>query len=121
MENQSLAKILEDLKSAGLIYNDADFCRKTGIKPSHISEIKTGKKPLTGYMMKRIEEAFPDFFNVGEDKEYGQGADISRLVDVIVAQNDTIKAMAATKDEQIASLLSIVEAMTGAEKKAAAS
>lgn len=63
MDNQTLIEILEGLKKAGLIYNDADFSRQTGIKPSHISEMKTGKKPFTGYIRRRIEETFPDFFN----------------------------------------------------------
>ena len=34
MDNQTLIKTLEDLKNAGFYYNDADFCRKTGM-PSH--------------------------------------------------------------------------------------
>ena len=120
MENQTLIELIEALKDAGLIHSDADFCRKTGFGRSCVSEMKSGKKPFTGKSRKIVEDAFPEFFNKVEDEEDGRG-DISRLVDVIVEQNDTIKAMAATKDEQIASLLSIVEAMTGAEKKAAAS
>lgn len=63
MDNQTLIKIIEDLKEAGLIYNDADFSRKTGIKASFVSEMKAGKKPFTGVTRKRIEETFPDFFN----------------------------------------------------------
>ena len=63
MDNQLLIKIIEDLKQAGLIYNDADFSRKTGIKASFVSEMKAGKKPFTAATRRKIEETFPDFFN----------------------------------------------------------
>lgn len=63
MENQTLIKIIEDLKNAKLVYNDADFCRKTGFQPSFVSEMKAGKKPFTELSRKKIEEAFPDFFD----------------------------------------------------------
>lgn len=55
--------MLEGLKNAGLVYNDADFCRKVGIKASFLSEMKAGKKPFTTATRVRIEETFPDFFN----------------------------------------------------------
>ena len=63
MENQTLIKIIEDLKNAKLVYNDADFCRKTGLQPSFVSEMKAGKKPFTELSRRKIEEAFPDFFD----------------------------------------------------------
>ena len=44
MENQDFIKLLEDLKKAGLIYNDADLCNKVGFSRSHISEIKAGNR-----------------------------------------------------------------------------
>ena len=47
MENQDFIKIIEGLKSAGLVYNDADFCKKVGLSRSHVSEIRKGKKPCT--------------------------------------------------------------------------
>ena len=62
MENQELAKIIEGLKEAKLIYNDADFCRKTGIQPSFLSEMKSGRKPFTTKSRRIVEETFPDFF-----------------------------------------------------------
>lgn len=63
MENQSLIEILEGLQNAGFIYNDADFCRKTGIKHSFVSDMKSGKKPFTPQTRKKIEEIFPDYFH----------------------------------------------------------
>ena len=63
MENQTLIKIIEDLKNAKLVYNDADFCRKTGLQPSFVSEMKAGKKPFTELSRRKIEEAVPDFFD----------------------------------------------------------
>lgn len=78
MENQDFIKLLEDLKNAGLIYNDADFSRKTGLQPSFVSEMKTGKKPFTGKCRRIVEESFPDFFNrktvqmTGDEPTLGQ-------------------------------------------------
>ena len=45
MENQTLTKVIEELKNAGIVHSDADFCRKTGFKPSFVSEMK-GEKSL---------------------------------------------------------------------------
>ena len=38
MENQEFIKLIEDLKTAGLVYNDADLCRKVGCTKSFLSE-----------------------------------------------------------------------------------
>ena len=46
MEYQTITEIIEALKSAKIVYNDADFCRKTGLQPSFVSEMKAGKKPF---------------------------------------------------------------------------
>ena len=62
MEYQTLIELMEALKNAGFIYNDADFCRKTGLQASFVSEMKAGKKPFTGLSRRKIEETFPDFF-----------------------------------------------------------
>lgn len=45
------------------MYNDADFCRKTGLQPSFVSEMKTGKKPFSDLSRRKIEETFPEFFD----------------------------------------------------------
>lgn len=63
MEYQTITELIEALKMAGKVYNDADFARKTGLKQSFVSEMKSGKKPFTGATRKKIEETFPDFFN----------------------------------------------------------
>lgn len=63
MEYQTLIETLEGLKNGGFIYNDADLCRKLHCSKAFLSEMKTGKKPFTGYIRRRIEETFPDFFN----------------------------------------------------------
>ena len=62
MEYQTITEIIEALKSAKLVYNDADFCRKTGLQPSFVSEMKTGKKPFSDLSRRKIEETFPEFF-----------------------------------------------------------
>lgn len=62
MEYQTITEIIEALKSAKIVYNDADFCRKTGLQPSFVSEMKTGKKPFSDLSRRKIEETFPEFF-----------------------------------------------------------
>lgn len=63
MENQDFIKLLEDLKNANFVYNDADFCRKVGLSKSFLSEMKTGKRTISQQTVARIRETFPDFFN----------------------------------------------------------
>lgn len=118
MENQEFIKLIEDLKTAGLVYNDADLCRKVGCTKSFLSEMKNGRRVITEQFVTRLHNTFPDFFNIETGKNENK-TDVSRLVDVIMAQNETIGRMADTKDAQIASLLSIIEALSGAEKKSA--
>lgn len=62
MDNQTLIKTLEALKNMGFIYNDADFCRKTGMSKTFLSEMKAGKRTITQQTVTRIRETFPDFF-----------------------------------------------------------
>ena len=63
MEYQTFIKLLEDLKNEGYIYNDSDFCRKTGMAKSFVSEMKAGKRGITEQSVQRIKETFPDFFD----------------------------------------------------------
>ena len=63
MEYQTITEIIEALKSAKIVYNDADFCRKTGLQPSFVSEMKAGKKPFSDLSRRKIEETFPEFFD----------------------------------------------------------
>lgn len=115
MEYQTFSELLDVLKNEGLIYNDADFCRKTGLKPSFVSEMRAGKKPFTGLTRKKIEETFPDFFNVKID---APAPDVAHLLTIMEGDRELIREMARRKDEEIDRLLSIVEAVTGAQKKA---
>lgn len=62
MDNQTLIETLEALKDGGFVYNDADFCRKTGMAKSFLSEMKSGKRVITEQTVQRIRETFPDFF-----------------------------------------------------------
>lgn len=66
MENQTLIKLLEDLKNNGFIYNDSDLCRKLGCSKSFLSEMKAGKRTITQQFVTRLHEAFPEFFNPKE-------------------------------------------------------
>ena len=80
MENQTLIKTLEDLKKAGFIYNDTDFCRKTGMAKSFLSEMKMGRRPITEQTVQRIRETFPDFF---EPKVVPMESDVAHLLRIV--------------------------------------
>lgn len=62
MDNQTLIETLESLKKRGFVYNDADFCRKTGMSKTFLSEMKAGKRTITQQTVTRIHDTFPDFF-----------------------------------------------------------
>lgn len=110
MENQEFTKLLQDLKNGGFIYNDSDLCRKLGCSKSFLSEMKGGKRPITEQFVTRLRVAFPSFFNP-EAKDDGDGCDNSKAVDVL-------KEQVEKKDQEIDRLLSIIEALSGAQKKA---
>lgn len=78
MENQELINLLNGLKEARFIYNDADFCRKTGIQPSFLSEMKAGKKPFSPLSRKKIEETFPEYF--GTENDIPTLGDVARML-----------------------------------------
>ena len=80
MDNQTLIKTLEDLKNAGFIYNDADFCRKMGIGTSRLSMMKTGKRPVSEKFIHEIRETFPDFF---EPKVVPMESDVAHLLRIV--------------------------------------
>ena len=80
MDNQTLIKTLEDLKNAGFIYNDADFCRKTGMSKTFLSEMKAGKRKITQQTVTRIRETFPDFF---EPKTVPMESDVAHLLRIV--------------------------------------
>lgn len=62
-DNEMLIKVIKDLKSMGLIYNEADLCVKSGVPQSYLSDMKAGRRPLSEEMVQRIERAFPDYFS----------------------------------------------------------
>lgn len=80
MENQEFIKLLEDLKSGGFYYNDADFCRKMGIGTSRLSMMKTGKRPVSEKFIHEIRETFPDFF---EPKVVPMESDVAHLLRIV--------------------------------------
>lgn len=62
MDNQTLIETIEALKKAGFVYNDSDFCRKTGMAKSFLSEMKAGRRVITEQTVQRIRDTFPEFF-----------------------------------------------------------
>ena len=80
---QELTKAIKDLKIAGLIYNEADLCKKAGIAQTYLSDMKSGRRELSEEMVQRIEAAFPSFFRPKTAK-IGQGeitlSDLARMI-----------------------------------------
>lgn len=120
MENQDFVKIIEGLKDAGFVYNDADFCKKVGLSRSHVSEIRKGKKPVTELTIQRTRRAFPSFFNdddVGEQQRTQVNDDqaLLRALDEIGEQRKLVsqsQGLIAKNQEQIDRLLLIIEKLT---------
>ncbi len=120
MENQEFIKLLEDLKSGGFIYNDADFCKKVGFSRSHVSEMKAGKKPFTEQSRQRIAQTFPAFFAVGDDGEHqrtptNNDTPLLRALEEIGEQRKLVaqsQGLIEKNQEQIDRLLAIIEKLT---------
>lgn len=120
MDNQDFIKLLEDIKKAGLIYNDADLCNKVGFSRSHISEIRSGKKPVTELTIQRIKKAFPSFFLVHSDEDCqrttaNESDPLLRALEEIGEQRKLVSQsqnLIAKNQEQIDRLLLIIEKLT---------
>lgn len=118
IEIQDFAKLLEDLKKRGFIYNDADFCRKTGLHRSSVSEMRTGKKDVSEQTLRKIEQTFPGFFGEESDSvPVSTRSDVDRFLSIIEADHQLIREMVSKKDEEIDRLLSIMEADRGIDYK----
>lgn len=63
-DSQWLIGIIESLKAAGEIYNETDFCKKTGINKSFISDMKAGRSVITEQTVRKIQQAFPSSFGL---------------------------------------------------------
>lgn len=63
-DSQWLIDIIESLKSAGEIYNETDFCKKTGLNKSFISDMKAGRSVITEQTVRKIKQAFPNSFGL---------------------------------------------------------
>lgn len=119
-EIQSFAKLLDDLKKEGYIYNDADFCRKTGMHRSTVSELRTGKKVFSEQILQKIKQIFLEFFGTDSDVVSPEKSNVDRFLSIIEADHQLIREMVAKKDEEIDRLLSIMEADRGISYKKAA-
>lgn len=68
-DSQWLIDIIESLKSAGEIYNETDFCKKTRIRKSFISDMKAGRAVITEQTVRKIKQAFPNSFGLSTAHE----------------------------------------------------
>ena len=60
MEKDRLIAVIHHLKENRRIFNDADFATSIGKARSYISEVKSGKRPLTEQFVLQICNAFPE-------------------------------------------------------------
>lgn len=60
MEKDRLIAVIHHLKENRRIFNDADFATSIGKARSYISEVKSGKRPLTEQFVLQICSAFPE-------------------------------------------------------------
>lgn len=120
MDNQDFVKLLEDMKAAGMFYNDADLSKKAGFSRSHISEMRSGKKPVTDLTLIRLRETFPSYFAKDEEGEQArttanEGEALLRALDEIGEQRKLVaqsQGLIAKNQEQIDRLLLIIEKLT---------
>lgn len=63
IDREELIKLIKTMKSKGFIYNEAHLCKKSGVPHSYLSDMKSGRRPVSEEMIQRIIVAFPDFFN----------------------------------------------------------
>lgn len=112
IDNEELIKLIESLKEKGFIYNEADFCKKTGINKTFLSDMKAGRRTISEQTVQKIEQTFPEYFgvisgdnntvanNIGGDNNQNSGS----VIEVLSRQLEE-------KDKQIGRLLSIIENM----------
>lgn len=60
MRENRFSAVIQHLKEVGKIYNDADFSAKVGKGRSYVSEVKSGKRPLTEHFVLSMEEVYPE-------------------------------------------------------------
>lgn len=98
IDSQWLIDLIESLKSSGEIYNETDFCKKTGLNKSFVSNMKSGKNQITEQTVLKIKQTFPAFFGIErmEKKE----------LCLLCAEKDKV---IATKDALIDSLNKQIE------------
>ena len=63
-DSQWLIDLIESLKDAGEIYNETDFCKKTGINKTFLSDMKAGRHAITEQTVRKIKKAFPSCFGL---------------------------------------------------------
>lgn len=68
-DSQWLIDLIESLKDAGEIYNETDFCKKTGINKTFISDMKAGRAVITEQTVRKIKQAFPSCFGLSPSKD----------------------------------------------------
>jgi len=71
--NEKFTKLVSECVYRGLAKNDTEFSTLCGFRPSEVSEMKSGKRPITPGRIEKIVKAFPkvdpDYLR---DPEYGQ-------------------------------------------------
>ena len=75
---------IESLKLQGKVYNDADFCQKTGIPRTYLSDIKSGRRTITENVVLKVQRVFPEFLCSDvdtRDKDLPTIGDLARMIE----------------------------------------
>lgn len=81
-----LLEVIEKLKDAKLVYNEADLCQKSGIPKSYLSDMKSGRRSVSKQTVRKIRQAFPSIFD--ETTQYE--GNIDRLLRLLENSDKTI-------------------------------
>jgi len=81
-----LLQVIEKLKDAKLVYNEADLCQKVGIPKSYLSDMKSGRRSVSKQTVRKIRQTFPNLF---DEKDADEGK-IERLLRLLESSDKTI-------------------------------
>lgn len=123
--NQRLRKIIDELKASRNVYTDADFARIVDVSRSELSQMLSGKRPVSKRIVSNLLTNFPsineDWLMTGEG-EMLKSPSYSQNVSPTVLTDDHSTAIAGNKnvvnaDQTIAMLVAEVAAQRRVTEK----
>lgn len=123
--NQRLRKIIDELKASRNVYTDADFARIVDVSRSELSQMLSGKRPVSKRIVSNLLTNFPsineDWLMAGEGEMLKNPA-YSQNVSPTLLTDDHSTAIAGNKnvvnaDQTIAMLVAEVAAQRRVTEK----